>query len=225
MATEHERSAQIVYDHSAELYADSVGTEIDRRFETSFDCAMLDELIASVKGQLSRPSSPDLVLDAGCGTGRVAARLARELPHVCGIDLSAEMIRRARAAHPGVDFEQGALRMLPLADNTLAAAVYWYSIIATPLAALPDVWRELRRVLDESGVALIAFQMGRGEAIDKHDAYGSGTTLTLFRHDIDAVAASLRTSDFEVVAQAHRAAELEHETTPQAFLFVRPAAS
>ncbi len=47
-----------------------------------------------------RPTGPSDVLDAGCGTGRVAIRLA-ELGHrVVGVDLDASMLDEARAAAP-----------------------------------------------------------------------------------------------------------------------------
>ncbi|MFL5957235.1 MAG: class I SAM-dependent methyltransferase, partial [Solirubrobacterales bacterium] len=42
------------------------------------------------------------VLDAGCGSGRVTARLAERLPrgHVVAVDASAAMVARAREALP-----------------------------------------------------------------------------------------------------------------------------
>ena len=71
--------------------------------------ARFDELAATgadlhgearfVDALLERPSS---VVDAGCGTGRVAAELARRGHLVLGVDLDASMLAEARRRHPGL---------------------------------------------------------------------------------------------------------------------------
>ena len=51
------------------------------------------------------PDDPALsVLDLGCGTGALTARLAANGRRVVGADSSPEMIERARAQYPGIDF-------------------------------------------------------------------------------------------------------------------------
>jgi len=49
---------------------------------------------------------PRSVLDIGCGPGNLTALLARRWPsaHIAGFDSSEEMIARAEADHPGLDF-------------------------------------------------------------------------------------------------------------------------
>ncbi|TDQ47372.1 methyltransferase family protein [Actinomycetospora succinea] len=54
---------------------------------------------------------PSDVLDAGCGTGRVAIHLARLGHRVTGADLDASMLAEARAAAPELDW-----RLADLAD-------------------------------------------------------------------------------------------------------------
>lgn len=46
------------------------------------------------------PDGAQRVLDVGCGAGTLARRLAAEIPHVDGIDLSVEMIDAARRDAP-----------------------------------------------------------------------------------------------------------------------------
>jgi 2-polyprenyl-3-methyl-5-hydroxy-6-metoxy-1,4-benzoquinol methylase len=46
------------------------------------------------------PSSATSVLEAGCGDGFLAARLARRVPHVVAIDLDAPVLERARTRFP-----------------------------------------------------------------------------------------------------------------------------
>jgi trans-aconitate 2-methyltransferase len=56
--------------------------------------------------------APDRVVDLGCGPGNLTALLAERWPgaRVAGLDSSPEMIARARADHPGVDFSVADLR-------------------------------------------------------------------------------------------------------------------
>src|SRR4051794_35909449 len=62
-------------------------------------------------------------VDAACGTGRHAGRLA-ELGHdVVGVDASPEMLERAREAAPGTRFVQGDLRALPLDGDSADVVV------------------------------------------------------------------------------------------------------
>jgi ubiquinone/menaquinone biosynthesis C-methylase UbiE len=62
-------------------------------------------------------------LDAACGTGRHAARLA-ELGHeVTGVDGSPEMLDAARARVPEAHFLEGDLRDLPVDDGEMDLAV------------------------------------------------------------------------------------------------------
>ena len=109
-------------------------------------------------------------------------------------------------------------------DRSLAGAVYWYSIIATPLDQLGPVWAELDRALADGGQVLLGVQSGEHDVIERPDAYGTSTTLTLYRHLVDDVIRSLAEAGFDTRAEIRRQAELPHETTAQAFLLVQSAA-
>lgn len=60
--------------------------------------------------RLVRP--PATVLDAGCGTGRVAIRLAERGYAVVGVDVDASMLLEARAQAPGLDWRVADLSLL-----------------------------------------------------------------------------------------------------------------
>ena len=212
---DHLASTRAVYDHSAAQYVAGVGTAVSAKFEAPLDRAVLDAFAESVRSR-----EPGSVLDAGCGPGRVAAYLADRGLDARGVDISVAMIDAARAAHPHLRFDQGCLTALPLPDNSIGAAVYWYSIITTPPSELPAIWHELRRVLEPEGQALVASQAGQGESVERADAYGSSAALTLYRHSVDDVLTSLRHGDFDIRAEIRRQPELPHETTPQAFILL-----
>lgn len=212
---DHESTARAVYDATAEAYAQRIGTEVTAAVESPLDRALLAafaELVADVHGT---------VADVGCGPGRVTALLAAAGIDVIGFDLSPAMLEVARRAHPGVSFEEGRLTGLPVGDRSLAGAVCWYSIIHTPPQRLPDVAAELVRVLDDPGHLLLAFQAGDGESLHRTDAFGSGLPLTSYRHAPDDVVRSLVAAGFAVHARAVREPELDHESTPQAFIIAR----
>lgn len=90
---------------------------------------------------------PSHVLDAGCGTGRVAIRLA-ELGHrVIGVDLDASMLQEARAAAPGIDW-----RLVDLAD---AAALHLDAPVDAVVAA-GNLWPLLTPGTHATVVATLA---------------------------------------------------------------------
>jgi arsenite methyltransferase len=107
---------------------------------------------------LMRIEPEDNILDLGCGSGWLCRRLARVAPRgrVVGIDLSAEMVRRARAAgrgYPNLNFLEGAADRIPCRAGafskliSIESAYYW-----------PDPGESLResfRVLAPNGSAWI----------------------------------------------------------------------
>ncbi|HEX3334159.1 MAG TPA: class I SAM-dependent methyltransferase [Acidimicrobiales bacterium] len=74
------------------------GADYDRRFER-LAASGLD-----VHGEAALVASydPTTVLDAGCGTGRVAIELDRRGHDVVGVDADAAMLEEARAKAPGL---------------------------------------------------------------------------------------------------------------------------
>src|SRR5262245_47764554 len=83
--------------------------------------ARFDRLAASgmdVHGEadfvVSLDPVPASVLDAGCGTGRVAVELARRGITVVGVDVDASMLERARRGEPGIEWIEHDLTTLDL---------------------------------------------------------------------------------------------------------------
>jgi trans-aconitate 2-methyltransferase len=93
----------------------------------------------------------EVVLDAGCGTGKVTAALAKRLPRgrVIAVDASPSMVERARAALPAhVEVFQADLATLESAervDAVLSTAVFHW------IADHDNLFRRLHAVLREGG--------------------------------------------------------------------------
>lgn len=127
--------------------------------------ALLREATLEVVRRLAewRLLGPDRrVLEIGCGIGRFVEALAPEVQHVCGIDISREMIEQARrrcASLPNVDLAVSSGRDLsPFADKSfdliLAADVFPY-LHQTGPACVETHLRESARVLLPGGCLAI----------------------------------------------------------------------
>jgi SAM-dependent methyltransferase len=107
-------------------------------------------------------TTPDMrVLDLGCGSGRVVAPMARQVREVVGVDVSEEMLARARA------WVRAANATFVRTDGNSLAAIAARSIdFAYSLLCLIHVdkqsafryLRELARVLVPDGLAHLQFQ-------------------------------------------------------------------
>src|SRR5436190_1396289 len=100
--------------------------------------------------QLLAPREGELILDAGCGTGRNLGPLREVQSLPVGIDFSQGMLEVARDKHPDVplllcDLE----RILPFVADTFDAVLC--ALIGEHLGAMGAVLREFHRVLKPSG--------------------------------------------------------------------------
>jgi len=92
---------------------------------------------------------PGPALDAACGTGRHARHLVARGHDVVGIDLTPEMLDRARAAVPEAVFLEGDLADLPADDDRFALVVCGLAL--AHVADLDAAVGELARVLRPGG--------------------------------------------------------------------------
>jgi SAM-dependent methyltransferase len=132
------------WDRKAEGYGRMLGRITDR-----LTVALLDAAGGAAHGR---------VLDVGCGHGAATAAAAARGAVAVGVDVSPEMLRRARADHSGPAYLIGSAEALPLRFGTCAAVVGNFLVhhLADPHRAV----REFRRVLSGDGrVALTAWDL------------------------------------------------------------------
>lgn len=103
---------------------------------------------------------PATVLDAGCGTGRVAVELARRGYRTRGIDVDPEMLAAARAKAPDLQWELGDLATADLAGTAadLALAAGNVLLFVTP-AARANAIRTLHAALRPGGLLVTGFSL------------------------------------------------------------------
>lgn len=101
----------------------------------------------------------DRVLEVAVGPGKMLLEILKRVDRtnaVHGVDLSPKMIVQARrlvtaAGHNNFDLREADARQLPFADDTFDAVYNSYMLDLIPLADLPIVLREFRRVLKPGG--------------------------------------------------------------------------
>jgi SAM-dependent methyltransferase len=116
--------------------------------------AVLEGFYARVAGEVAAAHPGGKVLEVGSGPGRLAVRLAREVPGMTltGVDISDAMVERAarRAAGTGlsekVRFEVGDVGALPLPDQEFDGVVSTLSLHhwSDPASGLAEICRVLK---------------------------------------------------------------------------------
>jgi len=123
---------------------------------------------------------PASVLDGGCGTGRVAIELARRGLDVVGADLDPDMITRARAKAPHLEWVHSSLADLDLGRSfdvvVLAGNVIPFVAAGERAAAVAGCSRHL----SPGGRLIAGFQLRAGwPTLDDYDGWCAGAGLEL----------------------------------------------
>jgi len=127
-----------------------------------------DNPLLSTQGKTSQPpdsASNSTALDVGCGAGgRLIRRLVSAGFRLTGLDVSIEMIQKARKAHPTQTFVHADICHWQVSvsfDFILA----WDSIFHLPLKQQAPVLRKLCQALKPGGTLLYTF----GNAVGEHE--------------------------------------------------------
>jgi SAM-dependent methyltransferase len=153
------------------------GDEYQRRFDA------LAASGADVHGEATFVAAyqPASVLDAGCGTGRVAIELARRGVEVVGIDADPSMLETARSRAPavrwvGADVTDPDLDLGGRFDLVVMAGnVPLFTRPGTTAALVAGCARHLR----DAGLLVAGFQLGPKYPIEQYDAEAGAAGLEL----------------------------------------------
>jgi SAM-dependent methyltransferase len=212
----------------------------DRRDTARSYDVVADEYVARIYGELrDKPLDRELldrfadavrgvgpVCDVGCGPGHVTRYLHDRGVDVCGVDLSAGMVERARGLNPGIDFRQGDMAALAAPDGSWAAIVLFYSIIHIPRDEVVAVLRELKRTLRPGGSLFLAFHIG-SETIHRDEWWGHAVSVDYLLFTTDEITGYLRQAGFEVeeVRERDPYPEVEHQSRRSYIVARKPASA
>lgn len=125
------------------------------------------------------------VLDAGCGTGRVAIELARRGIAVSGVDREADMLRVARSKAPDLDWHLADLSTVSLVDPNTAGQLRLYEAIVLAgnvmifldAGTASNVVANLARHLRPGGLLIAGFQLQQGLELAAYDDFAGRSGL------------------------------------------------
>jgi SAM-dependent methyltransferase len=132
--------------------------------ETSFFQSGEDDYEHFVSGILNRHTPPanSAVVELGCGAGRMTRSFARRFRRVTAIDVSSEMLERAKTLHGGIDNIRWILGngvdLTGIPNDSMDFAFSYLVLQHFPTADLVSAYiGEMLRVLKAGGICLFQF--------------------------------------------------------------------
>ena len=206
------RSIRENYDRLADEYAVHL---FDELLYKPLDRDLLDRFASEVR-------VPGEVCDLGCGPGQVARYLHEAGTKVFGLDLSPQMVDNARQLTPDVRFVEGNMLALEIADQSIAGIASFYAIVNIPEPSLPQIFKEMARVLRPDGLLLLAFHIG-DQVVEVTDLWGRQVTMDFFFFLPSTIGKYLKEAGFrieDVIEREPYGPEVEHQSR-RAYIFAR----
>ena len=155
------------YDLCARSYAE------ERQTEAHPELALL----------MNRLPDGATVLDVGCGAGVPIAQPLAQQFGVTGVDISGEMIQRARANVPQGSFTQGDIMSVEFPPSSFDAAVAFYSVFHLPREEHRGLFRRIYQWLKPDGYLLTTLTHFSEKAYTEDDFHG--VTMYWSNHGLD----------------------------------------
>jgi 2-polyprenyl-3-methyl-5-hydroxy-6-metoxy-1,4-benzoquinol methylase len=153
-------------------------------FEGDSYQAQFDDLASQgqdVHGEATflRALEPGTVLDAGCGTGRVAIELARHGIEVVGTDVNPSMLDTARSLAPQLDWIEADLATLDLGRTFDVVVMAGNVLLFTQPDTEAAVVARCARHLEPNGALVAGFLLTRGYSLEEYDTACADAGLML----------------------------------------------
>ncbi|MGD0180139.1 MAG: class I SAM-dependent methyltransferase [Terriglobales bacterium] len=213
MDDETTRSIRESYDRLAEEYTRRIADELQHK---PLDRELLDRFAKETRGRGD-------VCDMGCGPGHVARYLRDAGASVFGLDLSPGMLEQARKLNPDISFREGNMLALDIPDGTLAGVTAFYAIVNIPRKSVPLVLSEIRRVLQSSGLLLLAFHTGN-EVLHEEELWGQRISMDFLLFQPSEIGLDLEKAGFtiEEIVEREPYPDVEYPSR-RAYIFARKA--
>jgi 2-polyprenyl-3-methyl-5-hydroxy-6-metoxy-1,4-benzoquinol methylase len=150
-----------------------------RNYQAHFDRLAAHGVDVHGEATFVRGFTPRSVLDAGCGTGRVAIELARHDIEVVGVDVDASMIAEARRRAPQLSWVQADLAVFDLARRFDVVVLAGNVPLFTPEGTQDALIGSCAAHVSPGGVLIAGFQLDRGYALTDFDGSCTAAGLSL----------------------------------------------
>ena len=193
------------YDRVAARYLERFENELNSK---PFDRKFLDDVV-SANGRNG------WLVDLGCGPGQIGAYLAAKGLRILSVDVSLKMLRVASTFLRTSVRLQGDMRALPFANNSIAGAIAFYSIIHISPTELGNTLAEFGRVVAAGGHLAVTFHVTPPPDADHGAAVGDAplhidemltepVNLDFYFYGSERVAAGLEATGFEILQSTVR---------------------
>jgi SAM-dependent methyltransferase len=150
-----------------------------RDYQARFDSLAEQGLDVHGEATFVRSLHPRSVLDAGCGTGRVASELARHDIEVVGVDIDASMIAEAQRRAPELSWIRADLATLALGRVFDVVVLAGNVPLFCPAEARPALVQACASHVAEGGAMVAGFQLDRGFGLNDYDPFCQAAGLSL----------------------------------------------
>jgi SAM-dependent methyltransferase len=140
-----------------------------RSYQTRFDTLAAQGVDVHGEAALVHSLHPGSVLDAGCGTGRVAIELARRGIRVVGVDIDASMLGEARRQAPDLEWVEADLASLSLGRTFDVVVLAGNVPLFCPSPARFDLVLASASHLADGGALVAGFQIDRDYRLVDYD--------------------------------------------------------
>lgn len=155
-------------------------------YDAAFDARARRGIDVHGEARLVESLGVTSVLDAGCGTGRVAIELARRGHAVVGVDVDASMLHQARRKAPELAWVLADLAALRLVDRAGAVRHFDAAVMAGNVLLFVEAGTEgavvaaVARHLRPGGLLVAGFQLDAGGiTLDDYDTLCTRAGLRL----------------------------------------------
>jgi ubiquinone/menaquinone biosynthesis C-methylase UbiE len=118
------------------------------------------------------PEDSKVILDAGCGSGRIMNAIQRQEFEVVGIDFSKKMLGLSKENAPFSELLEMDLSTLAFKEGVFDGVVAMYSIIHLPRTKHGLLFQDFHRILRIGGCILISLGVDDLETVEEYKPYG-----------------------------------------------------
>lgn len=145
-----------------------------------------------------------LIADFGCGPGQTTAFLKKcGLKKIIGIDISPEMVKKARSLNKGIKFVTGNILKLEYDNNYFSSAVAFYAIVHFNYIQLKKALKEINRVLEEKGQFLFSFHAGN-KSVHLENFLNQNVKIDFYFFNTEKVLRLLEDAGFKIILTLER---------------------